>query len=50
MFKCLLLSSNYASVHHVPSVDSISSIVDDQHLHIQEVVGQVVLAHTHTEK
>lgn len=37
----VLLSSNYASVRHVPSLDSISSVMDGLHLQIQEV-GQVV--------
>lgn len=39
----LPLSSNYASVHHVPSLDSISTVMDGLHLQVQEA-GQVVLS------
>lgn len=31
------LSSNYASVRHVPSLDSISSVMDGLHLQMQDV-------------
>ncbi|MCI4375133.1 hypothetical protein PGIGA_G00105680 [Pangasianodon gigas] len=31
------ISSNYASVRHVPSLDSISSVMDGLHLQVQEV-------------
>ncbi|XP_053540513.1 protein MTSS 1 isoform X1 [Ictalurus punctatus] len=30
------ISSNYASVHHVPSLDSISTVMDGLHLQVQE--------------
>lgn len=42
------LSSNYASVRHVPSLDSISSVMDGLHLQDQKVV-QVVGVHTYRQ-
>lgn len=46
-FYKLHLSSNYASVRHVPSLDSISSVMDGLHLQVQEV-RQVMSVHART--
>lgn len=49
-FECVPFSSNYASVRHVPSLDSISSVMDGLHLQVQEVRQVVWVTDTHTNR